>query len=270
MRNCRLFEAERCLMPCTWGICPKAAADAPKSNPGGPGILQFGANPTSHLRPPRLVGGDRPIIGKSLHKGSTSFVTRSSCGAHFFFVSFFRNQWCGLRCAWRSWQRHRTAFSSGGCTDWLPAGIAHTCRIGFDQLVAPFSVFLHSWSNNCGVLLSFYFVKRLSRSGRGADILCNWCWQSNNFVQTVWNLPGQLFLHLLPRAACELWRNVWMTDPGCLASNRNVSKVDWSSPSLSVLYCNTITTENFLAVLILSESSSWAGCSSAILLPIRV
>ncbi len=66
-RNCRLFEAERCPTPRTRGICPKAAADAPKSNPGGPGILQFGANPTSHLRPPRLVGGDRPVIGKSHH-----------------------------------------------------------------------------------------------------------------------------------------------------------------------------------------------------------
>ncbi len=54
-------------MPRTRGICLKAAADAPKSNPGGLGILQFGANPTSHLRPPRLVGGDRPVIGKSLH-----------------------------------------------------------------------------------------------------------------------------------------------------------------------------------------------------------
>ncbi len=65
--NCRLFEAERGPTPCARGIYSRAATDAPKGNPGGPGILQFGANPTSHLRPPRLVSGDRPVIGKSLH-----------------------------------------------------------------------------------------------------------------------------------------------------------------------------------------------------------
>ena len=67
MRNCRLFEAERCPMPRTRGICPKAATDAPQGDPGSQGIFQFGANFTSHLQPPHLVGGDRPIIGKSLH-----------------------------------------------------------------------------------------------------------------------------------------------------------------------------------------------------------
>ncbi len=112
-RNCCLFEAECCLTPRTRGICPKAAADAPKSNPGGLGILQFGANPTSHLRLPRLVGGDRPVIGKSLHTGQGWNGGDDQHG-----TDLIENAGVIAMCAWRKIRRDNCFHGQCGIHPW--------------------------------------------------------------------------------------------------------------------------------------------------------